>query len=238
MAFSFWKKMFGADAETNAPVNVPQGKDAAQNAEAAGEAVAPSAAVAPAAAAVEATAEAKSAEAIAEEAIVDDTAAEDTLTVPEAESGESGVRSERGPRRSRGGRGERGNRGGRRGRGFRNGSANAEGDAYGTDLEDDEEHGSFGDSPIEPLSAEEQELRIRELESFVIYVAKNLVDNAEAVTVSTVDKERISVIQIRCEKKDIGKIIGKNGKTIAAIRLLVNGAGGRMGLRMTVDVLD
>lgn len=76
------------------------------------------------------------------------------------------------------------------------------------------------------------------LESFVEYVAKNLVDNPEAVTVSTVEKERISVIQIRCEKKDIGKIIGKSGKTIAAIRLLVSGAGGRMGLRMTVDVLD
>ena len=76
------------------------------------------------------------------------------------------------------------------------------------------------------------------LEDFVGYVARNLVDNPEAVSVSTVEKERISVIQIRCEKKDIGKIIGKNGKTIAAIRLLVSGAGGRMGLRLTVDVLD
>jgi len=76
------------------------------------------------------------------------------------------------------------------------------------------------------------------LEHFVEYVAKNLVDNADAVTVSTEEKERISVIQIRCEKKDIGKIIGKSGKTIAALRLLVSGAGGRMGKRVTVDVLD
>jgi len=76
------------------------------------------------------------------------------------------------------------------------------------------------------------------LEQFVEYVARNLVDNQDAVSVSTVEKGRVSVIQIRCEKKDIGKIIGKTGKTIAAIRLLVSGAGGRMGLRVTVDVLD
>ena len=85
--------------------------------------------------------------------------------------------------------------------------------------------------PLEPAD-------LAGLEDFVGYVARNLVDSPEAVSVSTVEKERISVIQIRCEKKDIGKIIGKNGKTIAAIRLLVSGAGGRMGLRLTVDVLD
>ncbi|MCR4573939.1 MAG: KH domain-containing protein [Lentisphaeria bacterium] len=76
------------------------------------------------------------------------------------------------------------------------------------------------------------------LESFVNYVASSLVDNPEAVQVSTLEKDRLSVIQIRCEKRDIGKIVGKNGKTIAAIRLLVSGAGGRIGKRMTVEVLD
>lgn len=76
------------------------------------------------------------------------------------------------------------------------------------------------------------------LEDFVLYVARALVDNPDTVTVSTLEKERLSVIQIRCDKPDIGKIIGKNGKTIAALRLLVSGAGGRIGLRMTVDVLD
>lgn len=76
------------------------------------------------------------------------------------------------------------------------------------------------------------------LEDFVLYVARALVDNPDMVTVSTLEKERLSVIQIRCDKPDIGKIIGKSGKTIAALRLLVSGAGGRIGLRMTVDVLD
>ncbi|MBO7093188.1 MAG: KH domain-containing protein [Victivallales bacterium] len=76
------------------------------------------------------------------------------------------------------------------------------------------------------------------LEDFVAYVSRSLVDNPDAVQVSTLEKDRLSVIQIRCEKRDIGKIVGKSGKTIAAIRLLVSGAGGRIGLRMTVEVLD
>ena len=76
------------------------------------------------------------------------------------------------------------------------------------------------------------------LEDFVAFVSRSLVDNPEAVQVSMLEKDRLSVIQIRCEKRDIGKIVGKSGKTIAAIRLLVSGAGGRIGLRMTVEVLD
>jgi predicted RNA-binding protein YlqC (UPF0109 family) len=76
------------------------------------------------------------------------------------------------------------------------------------------------------------------LEDFVAYVSRSLVDNPEAVQVSTLEKDRLSVIQIRCEKRDIGKIVGKSGKTIAAIRTLISGAGGRIGLRMTVEVLD
>ena len=76
------------------------------------------------------------------------------------------------------------------------------------------------------------------LEDFVAYVSRSLVDNPDAVQVSTLEKDRLSVIQIRCEKRDIGKIVGKSGKTIAAIRTLVSGAGGRIGLRMTVEVLD
>lgn len=76
------------------------------------------------------------------------------------------------------------------------------------------------------------------LEDFVSFVSRSLVDNPEAVQVSTLEKDRLSVIQIRCEKRDIGKIVGKSGKTIAAIRTLISGAGGRIGLRMTVEVLD
>lgn len=76
------------------------------------------------------------------------------------------------------------------------------------------------------------------LESFVLYVVRSLVDEPAEVKIATVERDKMSVIQITCVKKDIGKIIGKSGKTIAAIRSLVSGASGRIGLRVTVDVLD
>ena len=71
----------------------------------------------------------------------------------------------------------------------------------------------------------------------VEYLVSSLVPDGD-YTVEQRDANNANDIVITIAKKDIGKIIGKNGKTIAAIRLLVSGAGGRMGLRLTVDVLD
>ena len=79
---------------------------------------------------------------------------------------------------------------------------------------------------------------LRELEGFVDYVVKALVDYPDEVTVSTVENGEGASIQIRCRKEDIGKIVGKRGKTIMAIRSLVSGAAGRQRKRVSVDVLD
>ena len=79
---------------------------------------------------------------------------------------------------------------------------------------------------------------LSELEGFVDYVVKALVDYPDEVTVGTVDNGDGSTIQIRCRKEDIGKIVGKRGKTIMAIRSLVSGAAGRQRKRVSVDVLD
>ncbi|MCK5844917.1 MAG: KH domain-containing protein [Victivallales bacterium] len=78
----------------------------------------------------------------------------------------------------------------------------------------------------------------KDLEHFVDYVARALVDNPDQVTITLGENERQKVIQVRCAKEDIGKIIGKNGKTVSAIRALVNGAGRRFDLNYTVEVLD
>lgn len=79
---------------------------------------------------------------------------------------------------------------------------------------------------------------ISDLEHFVDYVVRALVDQPEEVGVTTVPEEKFTVIQVSCAKDDIGKIIGKNGKTISAIRALVNGAGKRYEQDLTVEVMD
>ena len=77
-----------------------------------------------------------------------------------------------------------------------------------------------------------------DLESFVEYVAKALVDYPDEVKVSTRDNEEGKTIRIFCRAGDRGKIIGKKGKTIMALRSLVAGAAGRSRSRVSVEVPD
>ena len=76
------------------------------------------------------------------------------------------------------------------------------------------------------------------LEDFVLYISKKLVDYPDEVKVRTASAENGNVIQITCRPGDRGKIIGKSGKTIMALRALVSGAAGRTKGRVNVEVLD
>jgi predicted RNA-binding protein YlqC (UPF0109 family) len=80
--------------------------------------------------------------------------------------------------------------------------------------------------------------KVRELEHFVDYVVRALVDYPDEVNVSSREAENGTVIRISCRKEDIGKVVGKRGKTIMAIRSLVSGAGGRIQQRISVEVAD
>lgn len=77
-----------------------------------------------------------------------------------------------------------------------------------------------------------------DLVTFVKYVVCSLVDTPEKVVVDSKSTEKHLNIKVNCEKEDIGKVIGKSGKTIEAIRSLVNGAAGRLGKRASVEVVD
>ena len=79
---------------------------------------------------------------------------------------------------------------------------------------------------------------LHDLEGVVSYVVCALVDNPDEVKVRTEETEEGCTIQISCRKEDIGKIVGKRGKTIMAIRSLVSGAAGRQRKRVSVEVLD
>ncbi len=76
------------------------------------------------------------------------------------------------------------------------------------------------------------------LQNFVRFMACSLVDHPEEVTLTTANKHDLTIIQIHCVKKDIGKIIGKSGKTITALRTLVSSAASHARQRVTVDVMD
>ena len=77
-----------------------------------------------------------------------------------------------------------------------------------------------------------------DLQGFVEFVVKSLVDHPEEMEIIPEQNEDHCALRIRCHKDDRGKIIGKRGKTITAIRALVSGAAGRQHKRDSVDVLD
>lgn len=79
---------------------------------------------------------------------------------------------------------------------------------------------------------------LRELEGFVDYVVRSLVDYPDEVSIQSEENEEGCSIRISCRGEDIGKIVGKRGKTIMAIRALVSGAAGRQRKRVSVEVLD
>ena len=79
---------------------------------------------------------------------------------------------------------------------------------------------------------------LKDLEGFVNYVVTALVDFPDEVQITTKTENNENVIWISCRKEDTGKIIGKKGKTIIALRALVASAAGRMQNRVKVEVAD
>ena len=79
---------------------------------------------------------------------------------------------------------------------------------------------------------------LQDLEGFVEFVAKSLVDYPDDVKVCSETTADGKMIKIICLAEDRGKIIGKKGKTIMALRALVAGAAGRTRERISVEVPD
>jgi len=76
------------------------------------------------------------------------------------------------------------------------------------------------------------------MKDLVEHIARSLVDHADDVRVTEVDGEKTVVFELRCHPDDLGKVIGKGGKTIGAIRMLLTTAAARQGRRAMLEVVD
>jgi predicted RNA-binding protein YlqC (UPF0109 family) len=72
----------------------------------------------------------------------------------------------------------------------------------------------------------------------VEYIARALVDDPDAVEVTEVAGERSVIYQLRVAPEDMGKVIGKRGRTVRAIRSVVRAAGSRQGLTTLVEIVE
>ena len=77
-----------------------------------------------------------------------------------------------------------------------------------------------------------------EIKDLITYIAKALVDHPDLVKVTEVKGETTLVIELSVVKEDIGKIIGKQGKTATAIRTIMNAASMKMKKRSILEIID
>jgi len=76
------------------------------------------------------------------------------------------------------------------------------------------------------------------MKDLVLYIAKALVDNPEKVEVKEVTGEKSTIIELKVSDIDRGKIIGKEGRIIKAIRTIVNSASAKLDKRTTVEIVE
>jgi predicted RNA-binding protein YlqC (UPF0109 family) len=76
------------------------------------------------------------------------------------------------------------------------------------------------------------------MKALVETMAKALVDNPESVNVAEVDGEKTTVFELRVAESDLGKVIGKQGKTARAMRTILSAAGTKLGKRCVLEILE
>jgi len=76
------------------------------------------------------------------------------------------------------------------------------------------------------------------MKELIEYIAKSLVDNPEAVKVTEVEGERTSVIELSVVKEDLGKVIGKQGKTARAMRTILSAASTKEKKRTILEIIE
>jgi len=76
------------------------------------------------------------------------------------------------------------------------------------------------------------------LKDLVEQIAKVLVDKPEAVQINEIEGEQTTVIELKVAKEDLGKIIGKEGKTAKAIRTILGAAASKIKKRVVLEIIE
>ena len=79
---------------------------------------------------------------------------------------------------------------------------------------------------------------IDELKNLVQFIARALVDEPDEVTVDVVDGDDAVVLELTVAESDLGKVIGKDGRTARAMRALLSATSARLRKRAILDILE
>ena len=76
------------------------------------------------------------------------------------------------------------------------------------------------------------------MKEFIEYIVKNLVDNPESVAVTCIENERGILVEVRVGPGDVGKVVGRKGTTINALRTISMMICARLGRRVRVELVE
>ncbi len=76
------------------------------------------------------------------------------------------------------------------------------------------------------------------MKDLIAYIAKALVDKPEEVDVTEIEGEQTSVIELKVAKEDLGKVIGKQGRTARAMRTILSAASAKIKKRSVLEIIE
>lgn len=76
------------------------------------------------------------------------------------------------------------------------------------------------------------------MKELIMFIAQALVDNPDKIDVAEVQGEQTSVIELRVAKEDLGKVIGKQGKTAKAMRTILSAASAKIHKRVVLEIIE
>ncbi len=76
------------------------------------------------------------------------------------------------------------------------------------------------------------------MKELISYIARALVDNPEEVSVSEVEGDQTAVLELKVAKEDLGKVIGKQGRTARAMRTILSAASAKIKKRTVLEIIE
>ena len=76
------------------------------------------------------------------------------------------------------------------------------------------------------------------MKELIKYIARSLVDNPDEVQVNEIEGEQTSVLELRVAKEDLGKVIGKQGRTARAMRTILSAASTKIRKRAVLEIIE
>ena len=76
------------------------------------------------------------------------------------------------------------------------------------------------------------------IKELILYIAQAIVDNPDEVTVSVIESAQTNILELKVAKSDLGKVIGKKGRNIQAIRTILNSVSGKVKKRVVLELIE